>query len=53
MVSHGIPNEIQVTEETHNLLIGKYAFDDRGVIDVKGKGQMRTYLLRMQEENHA
>ncbi len=45
MESHGIPNEIQVTEETHNLLIGKYTFEDRGNIDVKGKGQMRTYLL--------
>jgi len=45
MESHGIPNEIQVTEETRNLLIGKYTFEDRGIIDVKGKGQMRTYLL--------
>jgi len=53
MESHGIPNEIQVTEETRNLLIGKYTFEDRGVIDVKGKGQMRTYLLRGQEENYA
>ena len=45
MESHGVPNQIQVTEETRNLLLGKYTFEDRGVIDVKGKGPMRTYLL--------
>jgi class 3 adenylate cyclase len=49
MESHGVPNQIQVTEETRNLLIGKYTFEDRGLIDVKGKGQMRTFLLRAQE----
>ena len=53
MESHGIPNEIQVTEETRNQLIDKYTFKDRGVINIKGKGQMRTYLLHMQEENNA
>jgi class 3 adenylate cyclase len=47
MESHGIPNEIQVTEETRNLLAGKYTFEDRGFVDIKGKGPMRTYLLRV------
>ena len=47
MESHGIPNEIQVTEDTRNLLIGKYDFEDRGVVEIKGKGPMRTYLLRV------
>ncbi|MBN2005987.1 MAG: adenylate/guanylate cyclase domain-containing protein [Anaerolineae bacterium] len=53
MESHGIPDEIQVTEETRNLLIDKYAFEDRGVIEVKGKGQMRTYFLRGCKESTA
>ena len=47
MESHGIPNEIQVTEDTQKLLIGKYEFEDRGIVDIKGKGPMRTYLLRV------
>ncbi|MCC6903892.1 MAG: adenylate/guanylate cyclase domain-containing protein [Polyangiaceae bacterium] len=46
MESHGAPGEIQVTESTYRLLSHRYAFDDRGVIDVKGKGPMRTYFLQ-------
>ena len=46
MESHGLPDEIQVTEETRNLLKDKYVFEERGIIEVKGKGQMRTYFLR-------
>jgi class 3 adenylate cyclase len=46
MESHGTPGEIQVAESTYVLLQGGYAFDDRGVIDVKGKGPMRTFFLR-------
>ena len=46
MESHGLPGEIQVTEETRNLLLDRYVFEERGVIEVKGKGPMRTYFLR-------
>lgn len=46
MESHGIPDEIHVTEETRRLLADSYVFEDRGEIDVKGKGMMRTYFLR-------
>jgi class 3 adenylate cyclase len=46
MESHGTPGEIQVTESTYQLLRERYAFVDRGVIDVKGKGPMHTYLLQ-------
>ena len=45
MESHGIPGAIQVTERAHRRLAGAFDFEDRGVIDVKGKGPMRTYLL--------
>ncbi|NEP14285.1 MAG: adenylate/guanylate cyclase domain-containing protein [Symploca sp. SIO2C1] len=45
MESQGIPGSIQVTEETYQLLSGKFIFEERGIIDVKGKGQMKTYLL--------
>ncbi len=45
MESHGIPGYIQVTESTYDLLRGKYLFEERGMIQVKGKGEMMTYLL--------
>ena len=45
MESHGVPGEIQVSEATRNLLDGNFTFTDRGIIDVKGKGPMRTYFL--------
>jgi class 3 adenylate cyclase len=43
--SHGIPGRIQVSEATYQRLRGRFAFEERGVIDVKGKGSMHTYLL--------
>mgnify|MGYP001285270792 CR=1 FL=1 len=46
MESHGLPGEIQVSESTHKLLQEVYEFEDRGLIEVKGKGQMQAYLLK-------
>ena len=51
MESHGIPGEIQVSEATRDLLDGQFTFIDRGIIDIKGKGPMQTYLL--QPNGHA
>lgn len=45
MESHGIPDEIQVTEHTYGILKEKYILKERGAIEVKGKGEMTTYLL--------
>ncbi|HIK08749.1 MAG TPA: adenylate/guanylate cyclase domain-containing protein [Oscillatoriaceae cyanobacterium M33_DOE_052] len=45
MESHGIPGEIQVTESTYIMLRDQFAFQHRGSIRVKGKGEMNTYLL--------
>ncbi|HAX80115.1 MAG TPA: histidine kinase [Cyanobacteria bacterium UBA11372] len=45
MESQGIPGCIQVTAATYALLKDKYEFSERGVIQVKGKGEMMTYLL--------
>jgi PAS domain S-box-containing protein len=46
MESHGVPGEIQVSQATYNLIKDKYVFEDRGEIDVKGKGLMQVYLLK-------
>jgi adenylate cyclase len=46
MESHGIPGCIQVTESTYQHLCHKYQFEERGTISIKGKGDMKTYLLK-------
>jgi PAS domain S-box-containing protein len=45
METHGIPGCIQVTAATYELLRDKYVFEERYPIQVKGKGEMTTYLL--------
>lgn len=45
MESHGVPGSIQVSEDAYRLLRGRYAFERRGSIPIKGKGEMMTYLL--------
>ncbi|MFB2922742.1 adenylate/guanylate cyclase domain-containing protein [Aerosakkonema sp. BLCC-F2] len=45
MESHGITGCIQVTEATYKCLNDKFEFERRGPIQVKGKGEMTTYLL--------
>jgi class 3 adenylate cyclase len=45
MEETGIPGEIQISEETRQQLGDHFAFQDRGLVPIKGKGQLRTYLL--------
>jgi class 3 adenylate cyclase len=45
MESSGVPNRIQVTESTYRRLQGRFRFEPRGAIEIKGKGMMSTYFL--------
>jgi class 3 adenylate cyclase len=45
MESHGLAGRIQISESTHRKLRDRYATEERGVIDVKGKGPMTTWWL--------
>jgi class 3 adenylate cyclase len=45
MESLALPGTIQVTEEVYHRLKDKYQFEERGAIEVKGKGAMMTYFL--------
>jgi adenylate cyclase len=45
MESHGIPGRIQVSIYTYELLRDKYEFEERGLIEIKGQGEMPTYFL--------
>ncbi|MGI0495151.1 adenylate/guanylate cyclase domain-containing protein [Alkalinema pantanalense CENA528] len=46
MESHGKPGSIHVSETTYHMLQHLYEFEERGVIPIKGKGEMRTYWLK-------
>jgi class 3 adenylate cyclase len=48
MESTGLPGRIQVSEATHALLLEQFEMEERGEIEVKGKGKMRTFLLGKQ-----
>ncbi|MDV3220929.1 adenylate/guanylate cyclase domain-containing protein [Intrasporangium sp.] len=45
MESHGLRGEIQVTERVAAALGEEFLLRERGVITIKGKGPMRTFLL--------
>ncbi len=45
MESHGLAGRIQVTQSTYECLRDEYQFEERGLIPIKGKGEMTTYLL--------
>jgi len=46
MESHGVAGAIQVTEPVYNRLKSRYDLENRGEIEVKGKGRMNVYLLK-------
>merc|ERR1712224_822086 len=47
MESTGVPGRIQVSEATYEVLRADSSFvwEDRGSVEIKGKGEMKTYLL--------
>ena len=47
MEATGLPGAIQVTRPVFETLRDKYAFEARGEIEVKGKGHVEAWLLRI------
>ena len=45
MESHGIPGKIQITQEMYEILKDDFLCIPRGIVDVKGKGEMETWFL--------
>ncbi len=43
---HAAPGSIQVSPATWSQLHDHYAFTSRGVVEIPGNGQMRTYILQ-------
>ena len=46
MESHGLPGEIQITEQTYSLIKDHFKIELRGPMEIKGKGTMKTYLVK-------
>ncbi len=46
MESNGLEQSIHVSEECYRRLQPTYEFEERGTIQIKGKGEMRTYFLK-------
>jgi adenylate cyclase len=45
MESHGLPDTIQVTRPVFEKMRDHYHFEERGPIEVKGKGTVETWIL--------
>jgi class 3 adenylate cyclase len=46
MESHGEPGCVHLSEASYELLRDAFEIDERGLIPVKGKGEMKTFYLR-------
>jgi len=47
MESGGIPDSIQVTRAVYEQLKNQFVFEPRGAIEIKGKGKVEAWLLRL------
>lgn len=47
MESAGVPDSIQVTQSVYERLKGLFTFEPRGALDIKGKGTVQAWLLRI------
>ena len=45
MESHGVAGRVQISEATHSRLGEPFLFEERGPIDVKNMGEIRTWFL--------
>ncbi len=45
MESHGVPGRVHVSAAVEERLRGRFNFEPRGTIEVKGKGPMQTFLV--------
>ena len=53
MESSGEPGHIQAPEAMYQALKEQYEFEERGEVEVKGKGFMKTYWLRGRMADHS
>jgi len=50
MQSHGLPGQIQISQMTYELIKDDFICEPRGAISVKGKGEMKVWLVGAEKE---
>jgi adenylate cyclase len=45
MESHGVAGRVQVSESTQRQLGEPFQLEERGVLDVEGTGEVRTWFV--------
>lgn len=45
MESHGVAGKIQITESTYKLICDDFICEERGLIDIKGRGPAKTWFI--------
>ena len=55
MESSGMPGRIQLSQQAADMLSGEFVLEDRGLVEVKGRGNMQTFWLtgRTSQNGHA
>jgi adenylate cyclase len=53
MESHGVAGRVQVAESTRRMLGESFAFEERGVLEVEGKGDLKTWFVTGRSHAHA
>jgi adenylate cyclase len=53
MESHGVPGRVQMTQATWRRLGEPFLFEERGIIEVKSMGQLRTLFLAGRQAQRA
>jgi class 3 adenylate cyclase len=47
MESHSLAGQIQISAATRAALGDRFELEPRGMVDIKGKGMMETYFLKL------
>jgi adenylate cyclase len=45
MESHGVAGRVQVSESTQRLLGEPFLLEERGALEVEGKGEIKTWFV--------
>lgn len=45
MESHGVPGRVQVSDATRQRLAAPFLLEERGALEVEGKGELKTWFL--------
>jgi adenylate cyclase len=53
MESHGVAGRVQVAESTRRLLGESFLFEERGMLEVAGKGDLKTWFVTGRSRAHA